>query len=121
MNFETLETATENYWNLELAASPTGVVPTVMIGWDTRPRQEHPPSWQPNIKNSGGFVKAPTPDQFAEECNAAIRFITDHRQACPASLALIYAWNESSEGGPLQPSLGDRTASKLRAAAKVLK
>ena len=123
VDFYSLETTTEEYWGEELAVALSDVVPTVMVGWDTRPRQEHPPSWHTDVAahdKLGQFVVAPTPDQFAQECRKAVRFIDKNPTHCQARLSLIYAWNENSEGGPLEPSIGDPTAEKLRAAAGVI-
>ena len=37
--FSALQATTQQYWDRELDAAPSGVVPTVMIGWDTRHAQ----------------------------------------------------------------------------------
>ncbi len=115
---------TQSYWDKEAAATSAGVVPTVMIGWDTRPRKEHPPAYDHSDRSQvdvATYVTAPTPAEFAAECESAVDFIHTHRDHCAARLALIYAWNEDSEGGPLEPTLGDPNASLLRAASGVIK
>lgn len=112
------------YWSKQLRAARAGMIPTVMIGWDTRPRKERPPSWEKTMKPNEGldrYVRAPTPEEFAEECRQAVKLIDDNPQACAARTALIYAWNENSEGGSLAPSLGDPEGSRLRAAAPVIR
>lgn len=122
--YAALAAATQAYWRKELRAAKAGMIPTVMIGWDKRPRKEHPPSWEKNIKRGEGldlYVKAPTPEEFAAECQHAVDLINANPQACAARTALIYAWNENSEGGPLAPSLGDPDARKLNAAAPVIR
>ena len=67
-----LDGMTRDYWAKEVAATTGGVVPTVMIGWDTRPRKEHPPWWDnrplPAKVDMKQFVSAPTPAEFAAEC-----------------------------------------------------
>jgi Glycosyltransferase WbsX len=115
---------TRSYWDKELAATSADVVPTVMIGWDTRPRKEHPPAYDHSDRSHvdlATYVTAPSPAEFAAECKSARDFIHAHRGHCAAQLALIYAWNEDSEGGPLEPTLGDPTASLLTAASGVIK
>jgi hypothetical protein len=122
--FSALEAITQQYWQRELDAAPTGVVPTVMIGWDTRPRKEHPPSWEKGMQAGVGledYVISPTPAQFLDECRAAERFIDCHPTACRSRFALIYAWDENSEGGALEPTLGDPSASYLTTASRFLK
>ncbi len=109
------------YWTIEKSATSAGVVPTVMIGWDTRPRKETPPSWEKYDKadhkpvDLNSHVEAPAPKEFAAECLAACQFVRNNPDACVSRLVLIYAWNEDSEGGPLQPTLGDPLGAKLKA------
>jgi hypothetical protein len=117
--YDQLDQATQSYWESEARAAAGGVVPTVMIGWDPRPRKEHPPSWElklmPAHPDMYRSVAAPTSAQFAGECQAAIRFVDAHANACRARLVLVYAWNEDSEGGPLEPTLGDPRGARLQA------
>ncbi|MFC6791468.1 glycoside hydrolase family 99-like domain-containing protein [Methylobacterium komagatae] len=111
------------YWERELRAGQAGVVPTVMIGWDSRPRREIPPSYDLRDYSKidkAAHIESPTPDEFAAECQAAMDFVNKYPQRCEARLVLIYAWNENSEGGALGPTIGDPSASKLRAARKIL-
>jgi hypothetical protein len=122
--YSRLANATRSYWEAELAATNSGVVPTVMIGWDTRPRREHPPAWEKGehpLTNLDSYVTPPTPTEFTTECQAAFDFISAHPIACASGLALIYAWNEDSEGGPLEPTLGDPEASKLKALGQIVR
>jgi hypothetical protein len=114
---------TQQIWEKEAAASSAGVVPTVMIGWDTRPRKENPPAYDHSDHSHTDVVAhitAPTPLEFAQACRGAVDFIHAHSDRCASRLALIYAWNEDSEGGPLEPTLGDQNASKLVAASSVI-
>jgi hypothetical protein len=114
---------TQLIWEREALATPAGVVPTVMIGWDTRPRKENPPAYDHSDHSHvdvTAHIIAPTPAEFAGECQRAVDFIHAHSERCASQLALIYAWNEDSEGGPLEPTLGDPLGSKLIAIAKVI-
>jgi hypothetical protein len=119
-----LASAVRSYWTAERDASGSGIIPTVMIGWDTRPRKEHPPAYDRSDHSHvdvSAHVAPPTPAEFAAECRAAVKFIDDNPRGCNSRLALIYAWNEDSEGGPLEPTLGDPKASKLAAASDVIR
>ncbi|WFU39439.1 hypothetical protein QA640_34535 [Bradyrhizobium sp. CB82] len=83
------------------------VVPTVVTGWDRRPRIEHPVPWEHSQKPGVGtefHFDTPTGDQIAEHLRQAIRFVSrqgDHR----APTILMYAWNENDEGGWLVPTV----------------
>ena len=123
-SFVDLDRDVRSYWDKEAAVAGAGVVPTVMIGWDTRPRKETPPAYDHRDRSQddpAAHITAPTPSEFAAECQAAADFIDQHPQQNAARLALIYAWNEDSEGGPLEPTLGDPKASRLVAAGKVIR
>jgi hypothetical protein len=113
-----------DYWLQELAATTADVVPTVMVGWDDRPRKERPPFFDQRKYSPAqqtAHVVRPTPSEFAGECEAARNFRKANLDRCPSKLALIYAWNEDSEGGSLQPTIGDPEASLLRAAAPIFR
>ncbi len=86
-------------------------------GWDTRPRQERPPSWCPWVKATPDptpFVQqkslidatTATAEEIAEHVRAAIEWTKANRDLNPANTIIIYAWNEHDEGGWLQPTLG---------------
>jgi hypothetical protein len=122
--YSQLARSVRSYWEDEIKATSAGVVPTVMIGWDTRPRKEHPPAYDHRDRSHvdvAAHITAPTPAEFAAECQAAADFIYKHTDQCDSRLALIYAWNEDSEGGPLEPTLGDPRASKLAAAKNIMR
>jgi len=84
----------------------TPYVPLVTTGWDKRPRQTHPVSWE---KNAGyltqkTFPATATPEAIAAHLKRAVRFTTSHPDLCPAQTIIIYAWNEHDEGGWLCPT-----------------
>lgn len=119
-----LQRHAEQYWEDELAHTSGGVVPTVMVGWDSRPRKENPPAYDKRDYtriDKGAHVAIATPTEFAFSCRQALRFMSKHLDRCPYQIALIYSWNEYSEGGALAPTLGDPSASMLRTASEVLK
>ena len=113
-----------SYWANEISATNGDIVPTVMIGWDQRPRKEHPPAYDHRDHSKVDLlahVTAPTPMEFRSECQAAVDFINSHRERCDSRMVLIYAWNENSEGGALEPTLGDPNASLMSASREVIK
>ncbi len=86
-------------------------------GWDTRPRQERPPTWCSWVKATPdptppGQQKplidatTATPDELAAHVRAALEWTKANRDLNPANAVIIYAWNEHDEGGWLQPTLG---------------
>lgn len=85
------------------AAQGFAVVPTVMTGWDRRPRVQHPVPWETWQRPGEGMDRwyaAPTQAELAAHTRAALAFAA--RQ--PPRLALVYAWNEHDEGGWLAPT-----------------
>ena len=106
----------------EYAAAGAAVVPTVMSGWDRRPRIEQPMPWERWQRAGAGmdrYYVAPTPDELAAHLSRALEWIAAHPGAAPARAALIYAWNENDEGGWLVPTI-PFDDSRLRAIRRVL-
>lgn len=86
-------------------------------GWDTRPRQERPPSWCSWVKATPDptppaqqkplmDATTATPDEIAMHLREAIKWTQANRDLNPANAIIAYAWNEHDEGGWLQPTLG---------------
>ncbi|MFN0076940.1 MAG: glycoside hydrolase family 99-like domain-containing protein [Prosthecobacter sp.] len=86
-------------------------------GWDTRPRQERPPSWCSWVKATPDptplaqqkpliDATTATPDEIAAHVRAAMEWTKANRDLNPANAIILYAWNEHDEGGWLQPTLG---------------
>jgi hypothetical protein len=95
----------------------TPCVTFATAGWDTRPRQERPPSWCPWIKVTPDptppAAQKPlidgataTPDELTEHLRDAIEWTRANRALNPANTIILYAWNEHDEGGWIQPTLG---------------
>jgi len=113
---------TEEYWN-RLKQTGIPMVPIALVGWDTRPRQEHPVPWEPWAKpnpNPLEYFALPTPQELASHFQAAVDFIGNNPSACQSKLLLIYSWDECDEGGGLIPTLGDPAGSYLQAIAPIL-
>jgi Glycosyltransferase WbsX len=104
-------------------------------GWDTRPRQERPPSWCSWVKATPDptppaqqkpliDATTATPDELAAHILEAVEWTQANRDLNPANAIIIYAWNEHDEGGWLQPTLGADgrpDESRIRALEKLLR
>lgn len=89
--YATLATQTHATWD-STAATGAPVVPTVMAGWDPRPRLERPPSW--GTSGSSWYAGA-TPAELGTHLTDGIQWA----QGAGAKAVLAYAWNEFDEGG----------------------
>lgn len=105
--YAALAALTEARWDA-YAAAGLQVVPTVMSGWDRRPRIENPVPWERWQRPGAGmdrFYAAPRPEELAAHLRRALDWIGARPAVAPARAALIYAWNENDEGGWLVPTL----------------
>lgn len=106
--FEGLAKATElEYWQAA-AKSKVPYVPLVTTGWDKRPRQDHPVSWEKGhaYHQQTVFPSQATPRQIAEHLAHGLEFIEMNLDICAAHALIIYAWNEYDEGGWIAPTRG---------------
>ena len=100
------------------------VVPTVMAGWDRRPRVETTLPWERDRAEAGDAVEryyeTPSPPELAGHLQEAISWVSQHQYAAAANTVLIYAWNEYDEGGWIAPTLlgGD---ARIRAIGNMLR
>lgn len=106
--YSDLSNVAESYWDVE-AATGLPIVPTAMAGWNDSPRPTRPPDAQPL------FFDSPSTGQLGEHISKCVNWIRSNPRACPTRSALVYAWNENTEGGWLIPTLGegDRRISEL--------
>ncbi|QIG98770.1 MULTISPECIES: hypothetical protein [unclassified Bradyrhizobium] len=121
-SFADLAKYAEKGWN-DLAASQLPVVPTVMTGWDRRPRIEHPVPWETKQRPGDGitnFYTAPTKKELAGHLAQSISWVNSRAPDRRAPAVLIYAWNENDEGGWLVPTMPCQT-DRLEALREVLK
>jgi hypothetical protein len=95
-------------------------IPTVTFassGWDTRPRNERPPSWFPDLKATPDPTPTSeqpplidavtaTPDELSAHVRDAVVWTKAHGDLNPSRAIIIYGWNELDEGGWLMPTLG---------------
>lgn len=121
--YASLAASTERFWD---ACAGTGapVIPTVMSGWDRRPRVEHPVPWESSYQKPGvgieNYYEPPRPEELSGHLKRALEWVAEHPKAAPAKAVLIYAWNENDEGGWLVPTLAEGDA-RLTALRKVLR
>jgi len=101
---------TENNVNLwkQLADTGRSVVPLVNAGWDGRPRQY-----------GGPWFAAPKPAELADSLRTALSWVQEHKAVAEANTILMYAWNETDEGGWLVPTRSEGRA-RVEALARVL-
>ena len=107
-------------------ATKTPYVPLVTTGWDKRPRQDHPVSWEknPGYAQQQTWPATPTPTELAAHLGRALAFVKAHPSVCPANTVIVYAWNEHDEGGWLCPTWtpsGSPDTSRLEAIRAVLR
>ena len=107
-------------------ATKTPYIPLVTTGWDKRPRQDHPVSWEKNAAyaDQKTFPAAPTNGELTGHLSRAVAFVQAHPDVCPANTIIVYAWNEHDEGGWLCPTWtpsGQPDTSRLDALRSILR
>jgi hypothetical protein len=121
-SFAELAKIAEHGWD-QLRNSHLPVVPTVMTGWDRRPRIERPVPWETKQRPGegiGNFFSAPTKKELAAHLTRALDWVAARAPNEQAPAVLIYAWNENDEGGWLMPTWPCQT-DRLDALHQVLK
>ncbi len=102
--YSALVHAAESDW-ADRAATGFPMIPTAMTGWDQRPLVERPQEFYPlssALTDNNYYEDASAPDIANHIMNMA-RFLQSSSTS-PASVGLIYAWNEFAEGGWLAPT-----------------
>jgi hypothetical protein len=124
-NFSDLAKETEkNCWgNAVYAKAP--YVPLVTTGWDKNPRKDNPVSWErgSDYHEQKVFPSRARPDEIARHLTNALAFVRKQSALCESQAIILYAWNESDEGGWLAPtrsSDGTPDKSRLNAVQRVL-
>lgn len=119
--YRDLARACRDYWE---ACKATGkkVVPIVSAGWDHRPRWRDPKRFEELYQTPprGPWYEQPTPQELAANLQAAVEWNKANSGPAEANTIIIYAWNESDEGGWLVPTISEGTA-RLDAVRKVLR
>jgi hypothetical protein len=96
-----------SYWRAA-AEAQVPYVPLVTTGWDKRPRQDNPVSWERDhaYHRQRVFPSTATPQEIAVHLDRAVKFVKEHPTICIARTVIIYAWNEYDEGGWIAPTRG---------------
>ncbi|HSV75328.1 MAG TPA: glycoside hydrolase family 99-like domain-containing protein [Chthonomonadales bacterium] len=89
------------WYRTSFAATGKPMVPTVNAGWDGRPRLRDP-EWARHYR--GAWYAQPTPEELAANVREAVAWVRAHPAQAEAGAVLIYAWNETDEGGWLVPT-----------------
>jgi hypothetical protein len=78
------------------------VIPPLMSGANWMPRVRVMPQTFPPT-----YYTEPRPGELGQHVAAGLDYVAEHPGQCEANTALMYAWNEHSEGGFLCPTMGD--------------
>ena len=99
------------------------LVPPVPTGWDPRPRGDlknktggKRPIW---VNEGDRHYMEPTAAELTGLIEDASAFIGAEPEVAESGAAIVYAWNENTEGGWLIPTLGNGDQ-RIRAVAKAL-
>lgn len=91
------------FWN-KLAATGYDMVPTVTTGFNNSPRWT--PNGFPGLQPSAYYADA-TPSEIGDDLITALNWTYNNAPAAKANTILMYAWNESDEGGWLVPTIAE--------------
>ncbi|QXE90913.1 glycoside hydrolase family 99-like domain-containing protein [Geomonas subterranea] len=111
-----LAEANRGFWEACKALAKQ-TIPIVNAGWDNRPRRN---STEQARKLRGPWYVPPTPAELARHLKSAIEWERANPEYTEADAIIIYAWNESDEGGWLVPTLTEGDA-RLQAIKSVLR
>jgi hypothetical protein len=101
-----LARANRKFWD-ESKSTAKQIIPIVNVGWDNRPRRT---SSEEAVKLRGPWYTLPTPGELAIHLYTAIQWVKNNPESAEANAVIIYAWNESDEGGWLVPTLAEGNA-----------
>ncbi|MBU5614583.1 glycoside hydrolase family 99-like domain-containing protein [Geomonas azotofigens] len=114
--YSALAAANRRFWE-ECKTLAKQTIPIVNVGWDNRPRRN---SAEQARKLRGPWYLPPTPAELAQHLKSAIDWERANPEYTEADAIIIYAWNESDEGGWLVPTLSEGDA-RLQAVKTVLR
>ena len=97
--YENLEISNENFWN-RLLSTGKQVIPIVNTGWDGRPNAEY---FGKEYYNDLWYQDAPA-WKIERNVKNALDWMEDHPGMTQQKTVLLYAWNEYSEGGWINPT-----------------
>jgi hypothetical protein len=120
-SFADLDREVRHYWD-RMASTGTEIIPIAQVGWDKRPRLDHPVPWDKtdNKASRDLYYAMATPSEFTEHMRAALEFVRKSTNLCASRTILVYSWDECDEGGCIMPTVGDPGGSYLRAVWRAL-
>lgn len=98
--------ASVEQWRIDLAATGVDVVVPLTAGWDPRPRIGGSATYfgDQATGNPLAYYQQPTPAELAQHVADGIAWLRRNPNVAPAQIALLYAWNEFTEGGWICPT-----------------
>jgi hypothetical protein len=108
-----------DYWE-RCKVTGKDVVPILNVGWDVRPRWQDSELMKRYHGSEQPYYNPPTATELTRHVQAAVDWTIANPKSAKAQTILIYAWNESDEGGWLVPTLSEGNA-RLEAIGSVLK
>jgi hypothetical protein len=64
-------------------------------------------NWARTESVSWWHYQHPLPGELTTRVQKTFDFISDHIENCKAQVVFAYSWNEHSEGGTLNPTMGE--------------
>lgn len=102
--YNQLDTTTRAVWATQ-AAQAVDVVPSYHMGWDRRPRVEHPVPWETPSGTLNDYYYTEYPEDISTHIDAILAWVRANRARTPEGVVIGYAWNENDEGGWIVPTL----------------
>jgi hypothetical protein len=120
--YKDLDGQVRRYWS-RMAATGAEMIPIAQVGWDTRPRNDHPVPWNHDDvrKSNATYYEMATEAEFYVHMRAAGNFVASNPASCAARTVLLYSWDECDEGGCIMPTRGDPGGKYLSALKMALK
>lgn len=96
----------QSAWHAESKGGLGGFLPTVTLGWDYRPALRDPQEMKTRKPNPD-WCQPATDEEWTRQIRGAISEAASNPRNGRFQSVVIYAWNESSEGGWIQPTLSE--------------
>jgi hypothetical protein len=93
-------------WQVEAKQGSGGFLPTVTLGWDYRPALRDAQE-KKNRKPNPDWCQPATDAEWTQQIRGAIDQAARNPRNNRFQSVVFYAWNESSEGGWIQPTLSE--------------
>jgi len=102
-SYASIASSEASNWN-SWKATGYQVIPWVTAGWDPQPRIQLSPAYGYASYPSNSQITASTTSELASHLQQAITWDATNATSAPANAVLMYAWNELSEGGYIEPT-----------------